>query len=55
MLWEVAAITMSPMGSCLTFPRQEMCWQQLKRMLVFLGRTQMLGITFSRNCCKDSF
>lgn len=42
---EIAA-TMSLLGSCLTFPNEVM-YRHLERVLVYLGRTASLGITFS--------
>lgn len=55
---EIAA-TMSLLGSCLTFPNDDM-YQALMRVLVYLGRSPKIGITFSRHsdqrlrCFADS-
>ena len=44
---EIAAV-MSLLGACLTFPTEEL-YQCLLRVLVYLGRNDQLGVTFSKH------
>lgn len=56
---EIAAI-MSLLGSCLTFPNEDMYQALMRVTLVYLGRSPKVGITFSRHqalrlrCFADS-